>query len=91
MELLYVWINSNDTGYIKQEGFNFSPEYRFIMEYSKERWILKEDNSFQKKISIFKTSVIENVTAIIGENGVGKTSLLTWLSRLDCMHLFARV
>lgn len=85
MELLYVWINSNDTGYIKQEGFNFSSEYRFIMEYSKERWILKEDNSFQKKKSIFKTSVIENVTAIIGENGVGKTSLLSWLSRLDCM------
>lgn len=51
MELLYLWINSNDTGYIKQEGFNFSPEYRFIMEYSKERWILKEDSSFQKKIT----------------------------------------
>lgn len=85
MELLYVWINSNSTGYIQKEGFNFSPEYRFIMEYSKEKWILKEDSSFQKKRSLFKTSVIENVTAIIGENGVGKTSLLSWLSRLDCM------
>lgn len=85
MELLYAWINSNNTGYIQQEGFNFSPEDRFIMESSKKKWILKEDNSFQKKKSLFKTSVIENVTAIIGENGVGKTSLLSWLSRLDCM------
>ncbi|MEY8336551.1 AAA family ATPase [Lachnospiraceae bacterium 62-35] len=85
MELLYAWINSDNTGYIQQEGFNFSPEYRFKMDYIDNKWKLSEDPLYHKKKSLFKNSVIENVTAVIGENGVGKTTLLKWLARIDCM------
>ena len=35
MELLFVWINESRNGFFKQQGFNFSPEFNFIVK--KER------------------------------------------------------
>jgi AAA15 family ATPase/GTPase len=85
MELLYIWIE--DYKNIYRQGFNFSPKYRFEFtpkefgkdEQGNETVIGGEltcndenkefpDNFFGKGIS--------NVTAIVGENGSGKSSLL---------------
>ena len=85
MELLYVWINQSKNKFYEQKGINLSPEYNFKVEKEGETWVLSEDETWERKISIFKDDVIENVTAVIGRNGSGKTTLLEHLSRLSCI------
>ncbi|WP_203363653.1 AAA family ATPase [Bacillus sp. REN10] len=77
MELLYIWVE--DYGIIKEQGFNFGGE--FLFEYCKQSEVL----SFRKNANyipdLFNTldhpnSNIINVTAIIGQNGSGKTTIL---------------
>ncbi len=85
MELLYAWINQDKNGFISKQGFNFSPQFRFDMVKEENVWILRMNQAWENNKSIFKTDVIENVTAIIGDNGVGKTTLLNWLKPLSCL------
>lgn len=68
MELVYLWVDGYKN--IQKQGFNFSP--RFTCKYdeaSKELTIDKKEH-----VSIFPDNI--NVTAIVGENGSGKSSLL---------------
>ena len=77
MELLYIWIEEYKN--IKNQGFNFSPKYRF--EYDKPTNQLKmteRDNA----IDGFFGDKVSNVTAIVGENGAGKTTLLEVITQL---------
>jgi len=75
MELLYIWIEKYKK--IENQGFNFSPRYTFEFDFGKNELTCKEnenplpDNFFGDNIT--------NVTAIVGENGSGKTSLLNFL------------
>ncbi len=68
MELLYLWVEEYKN--IKNQGFNFSP--RFECNYDKESNKLTIE---QKKdyVNIFPNNI--NVTAIVGENGSGKSSI----------------
>lgn len=78
-ELLYVWINQDETGFMKQTGFNFCPNYTFTMTYEYDgryRLTCTED---QERPNVWKTDTIVNLTAVVGENGTGKTSLLKHL------------
>ncbi len=74
MELLYIWIE--DYKNIHHQGFNFSPKYRF--DYNPET---KELTCGEKQglPDDFFGKDITNVTAIIGENGSGKSSVLEFL------------
>ena len=74
MELVYLWVE--DYKNIRKQGFNFSP--RFECEYDEES---KELTIDEKKdyVSIFPDNI--NVTAIVGENGSGKTNLAELLDR----------
>ena len=75
-ELIYLWINKDTHGCFHREGFNFSP--RYSVSYSPETRVLRIETL--DTINVFKNSNIANVTAIIGENGTGKTTLLeAWL------------
>jgi predicted ATP-dependent endonuclease of OLD family len=79
LEILYIWIKDYK-GIITEQGINFSSEYRF--DYNVIDETLKcEINDFH--ISNFfiqsKEIVIKNLNAIIGENGVGKTSILDFI------------
>ncbi len=69
MELVYLWVEEYKN--IKNQRFNFSP--RFTCEYDED----KNELTIEEKkdyVSIFPDKI--NVTAIVGENGSGKSGLL---------------
>lgn len=70
MELVYLWVE--DYKNIHQQGFNFSPRFTCKYEDGKLTIDKKEhvEDFFGKNI---------NVTAIVGENGSGKSNLLNLL------------
>ncbi len=74
MELVYLWVE--DYKNIHNQGFNFSP--KFTCDYDGETLTINDnpeyiENFFGKNI---------NVTAIVGKNGSGKSSILEVLSYL---------
>ena len=70
MELVYLWVEKYKN--IHKQGFNFSP--KFDCDYDGKNLTIKPkehvENFFGKNI---------NVTAIVGENGSGKSSVLKLL------------
>ncbi|MCT7537179.1 ATP-binding protein [Aliarcobacter butzleri] len=78
MELVYLWVE--DYKNIHKQGFNFSP--RFRCEYDEEKNELEiidkeETGEFYPK-NFFGDNI--NITAIVGENGSGKTNLGKYIS-----------
>jgi len=70
MELVYLYIEKYKN--IEKQGFNFSPKFR--CEYNPENknlTIEKKDNNLE---NFFGNNI--NITAIVGENGSGKSSIL---------------
>ncbi|MBR4291064.1 MAG: AAA family ATPase [Oscillospiraceae bacterium] len=77
MELLYVWIGENESGFIQNQGFHFSPEYRFTMEFNKTEGIYYLDCIHKEdSLNIWNTGNLCGLTAVVGENGTGKTTLI---------------
>ncbi len=66
MELVYLWVDKYKN--IENQGFNFSP--RFTCSYDGKNLTINK----KEHVSIFPDNI--NVTAIVGENGSGKTSIL---------------
>ena len=69
MELVYLWVEKYKN--IVGQEFNFSP--RFKCEYNEEKNELTI-NENKNYVSIFPDNI--NITAIVGENGSGKSSIL---------------
>jgi predicted ATPase len=68
MELVYLWVEKYKN--IKKQGFNFSP--RFRCDYKDGTLTIHENKDY---VSIFPENI--NITAIVGENGSGKSSIVT--------------
>jgi predicted ATP-dependent endonuclease of OLD family len=75
MEILYMWIKQYNSS-IKGQGFNFGGEYLFDFEDK----VLKCEKN-ENFIKDFYGENIRNITAIVGENGTGKTSILKCIIR----------
>jgi len=73
MELVYLWVE--DYKNIHKQGFNFSP--RFTCEYDDETNELTIDENDDYIENFFGDNI--NVTAIVGKNGSGKSSVLEYL------------
>ncbi|MBK8564119.1 MAG: AAA family ATPase [Saprospiraceae bacterium] len=82
MEILYVWIKKYKN--IEKQGFNFSPKWRF--NYDPETGKLDVEDRQDKVIDNFFGEHISNVTAIVGENGSGKSGILEFI--LDVLFSF---
>jgi predicted ATPase len=72
MELLYLWIE--DYNNIQNQGFNFSSKWKF--DYQNEQLSVEERPN---AIDDFFGEDIINITALVGANGSGKTSVLEFL------------
>ncbi|WP_324171418.1 AAA family ATPase [Sulfurimonas sp.] len=75
MELVYLWVE--DYKNIKEQGFNFSPRFECSYDEKTEELIIDEKKDY---VSIFPENI--NVTAIIGENGSGKSRTLECLEKI---------
>jgi len=74
LELVYLWVE--DYKNIKRQGFNFLP--RFRCEYDEKTNELTIDENDDYIPDFFGKNI--NVTAIVGKNGSGKSSVLEYLS-----------
>ncbi len=72
MELVYLWVEEYKN--IEKQGFNFSP--RFTCKYENNELIVidKEETNEPYLKNFFGDNI--NITAIVGENGSGKSSIL---------------
>jgi energy-coupling factor transporter ATP-binding protein EcfA2 len=86
MELVYLWVEEYKN--IKEQGFNFSPRFecKFYDEYDtiNGKKVLKDNckleiNENKNYINIFPDNI--NITAIVGENGSGKSGMLKLLHK----------
>ena len=75
MELVYLWVKKYKN--IKEQGFNFSP--RFHCEYDEKNNELTIDENDDYIENFFGDNI--NVTAIVGKNGSGKSSLVEYLNQ----------
>ena len=78
-ELLFIWINQDEHGCFHPMEFNFSPKYD--IHFDLDNSILKATK--KDEINVFKLNNLLNLSAVIGENGTGKTTLLQYLTSLS--------
>ena len=95
MELVYLWVE--DYKNIQKEGFNFSPRFECefnpiyendennIIKISEKSELIVKEKKNQIK-SIFESNI--SITAIVGENGSGKSRILETFTKTDSNFLF---
>lgn len=84
MELIYIWTKRNIVPGITKE-FKFSSQFSIkYEEKDKTLFIGTMNNNY---INIYKKNNIVNVNSIVGENGVGKTSLLKFIQNMRKVSL----
>lgn len=70
MELVYLYVEKYKN--IQKQGFNFSS--RFTCKYDEDKKELKIDENKNYIENFFADNI--NITAIVGENGSGKSNIL---------------
>ncbi|RAS75717.1 AAA family ATPase [Priestia endophytica] len=82
MEICYYWID-RFSNVIKEQGYDFGGQLTFDFQYEQKQLIIKENNLYVKGFFNLKNDKkIRNITAIVGRNGVGKSTFLTAIKGL---------
>ncbi|MDM5264837.1 AAA family ATPase [Bacillus wiedmannii] len=88
MELLYLWVENLQEGLIKEQGFNFDNRYKYQLKQkgneSFELYIKPNSNYLENFFQLEEHSLesvanIKNITAVVGQNGAGKSSVVDFL------------
>jgi len=86
MELLYLWINDYEC--FKNIGFNFGGKYLYSYDREKNSLSIRENEDYIKDFfndkDKNKAANIQNITAIVGKNASGKTTLIKKLDETFC-------
>ena len=69
MELVYLWVKKYKN--IKEQGFNFSPKFNCHYDEDSNELTIDENDDYIE--NFFGDKI--NVTAIVGKNGSGKSSV----------------
>ena len=86
MELLYVWIERDQADFIREAGFNLSPNYRFDMNCTDDGKYKLTCTERKEHVNVWKYGSINGLTALVGENGSGKSLLLQHLLKFGEVH-----
>lgn len=82
MEICYYWMNEYGET-IKQQGYNFGSELIFNFDPLRMKLVIKENKFYVNGFfNVEKNNQITNVTAVVGKNGVGKSTFLRALRGL---------
>ncbi|SIQ41286.1 AAA ATPase domain-containing protein [Bacillus cereus] len=88
MELLYIWVDEINDGLIEQQGFNFDNRFKYQLQNRRdgifELNIIPNPNFLEGFFSpeyqeAEPTAIINNISAIVGQNGAGKSSIMDFL------------
>ncbi len=71
MQLLYLWISEYRN--FKNKGLNFNSQYEFDLDLVNKKLTYKKNENF---IENFFGNQIQEITGIVGKNGVGKSNIL---------------
>ncbi len=89
MELVYLWVEEYKN--IKKQGFNFSPNFEceFTPIYEGDKLSDKSKLKITSKKNPLKDFFGRNIniTAIVGENGSGKSNLLAEINKLNFIDM----
>jgi Protein of unknown function, DUF258. len=75
MELIYLWVENYNDIIIDQE-FYFTNEYMIEKDISTDTIDIQYKNTTYNIFENNKDNIVKNIVGIIGENGVGKSSIL---------------
>ncbi|MGF9891396.1 AAA family ATPase [Priestia megaterium] len=82
MEICYYWIDKFGKA-IENMGYNFGGELIFTFKPGDNELIIEENELYIKEFfNVYSNEKIVNLTAVVGENGVGKTSFLRTIKNL---------
>lgn len=78
MEILYIWLLEYKN--IREQGFNFSSEFIFTTtKRSNDRFHIDIKRNPHYINNFFEKKNVLNVTAILGQNGTGKSNILEFI------------
>ncbi|QJX80134.1 AAA family ATPase [Priestia megaterium] len=82
MEICYYWTES--LGYtVENEGYNFGGELKFTYNCVNSSLKVEENDLYIKNFfNVYSDEKISNITAVVGRNGVGKSTFLEEIKNL---------